>query len=491
MKAQCYNPYLPLWEYIPDGEPHVFGERIYIYGSHDRAGGIKYCMNDYVCWSADVLELSQWQYEGVIYKKDQDPRMKDGTRELWAPDVVKGKDGRFYLYYCPNGDGEEIGVAVCDKPAGRYEFYGIVQDKNGEQIGKREGDIWQFDPGIFIDDDGEIYLYSGNGPKTEKDIGKTPKKSCVMKLHDDMLTIKEEPRQLLPILGEAEGTGFEGHEFFEASSIRKINGKYYLIYSSVKSRELCYAVSDCPDRGYRYGGVISDNSGIMESEGQNRMQIMWGNNHGGIEKIQGQWYVFYHRPTNKTQFSRQGCAEPITFLEDGRIEQAEMTSQGMNGKPLAGKGTFPAAIACILHGKDEPGISEPATKNQPYVTQDRPDFSQEEVRVWYENRENTPYPYIMEIKDRTVVGYKYFHLHKLHTISVKVRHAEGELYVKMIEKEKSEEIEICRILLKASEEWTEFCTEISPEVLKEEKIGTLLFSYQGSGNLEFLEFSLY
>ena len=78
-------------------------------------------------------------------------------------------------------------------------------------------------------------------------------------------------------------------------------------------------------------------------------------------------------------------------------------------KPLAGKGTFPAAIACILHGKDEPGISGPATKNQPYVTQDRPDFSQEEVRVWYENRENTPYPYIMEIKDRTVVGYKYFH----------------------------------------------------------------------------------
>ena len=483
MKAQCYNPYLPLWEYVPDGEPHVFGNRVYIYGSHDRFDGDRFCMNDYVCWSADVKNLREWRYEGVIYKRIQDPRLKDGKRQLWAPDVVQGKDGKYYLYYCPDGDGEAIGVAICDKPAGRYEFYGFIKDSNGSLVGKREGDIWQFDPGVFIDKNGRIYLYSGNGPKKEEDIGKTPKNSCVMELADDMLTIKEEPRRLLPILGEAEGTGFEGHEFFEASSIRKIGKMYYLIYSSVKSRELCYAVSEKPDRGYKYGGVVIDNSGIMEKKGEKRIQILWGNNHGGIEKIEGNWYVFYHRPTNMTQFSRQGCAEPLTILENGKIVQAEMTSQGLNGKPLKGEGAYPASIACILHGKEEPGLSGPYSKKQPYVTQDAPDITPEEARTKY-----APQTYITEIDDGTVIGYKYFRIQKTRKISVKVRGcADGVLCVKMagIEDSEKPEKELCQMKVQPSEVWT----EISADALIEEQTGILMFIYHGSGTLEFREFS--
>ena len=107
----------------------------------------------------------------------------------------------------------------------------------------------------------------------------------------------------------------------------------------------------------------------------------------GVEQINGKWYIFYHRPTNRTQFSRQGCAEPIIFSEDGKIVQAEMTSQGLNGKPLDGKGTYPAAIACILHGKEELGISRPYTLGQPYVTQDMPDFSPEKSMQQTENKE--------------------------------------------------------------------------------------------------------
>ncbi|MBR1742139.1 MAG: hypothetical protein IJ733_09805 [Lachnospiraceae bacterium] len=55
------NPYLPLYEYIPDGEPHVFGNRLYLYGSHDRFGGEKFCMNHYVCYSADIHDLTAWK----------------------------------------------------------------------------------------------------------------------------------------------------------------------------------------------------------------------------------------------------------------------------------------------------------------------------------------------------------------------------------------------------------------------------------------------
>ena len=99
MNNQAVNPYLPSWEYIPDGEPYVFDDRVYIYGSHDKFNGDVYCMLDYVCWSASVDNLAEWRYEGVIYRKDQDPANGDLQGNLYAPDVCKGSDGRYYLYY--------------------------------------------------------------------------------------------------------------------------------------------------------------------------------------------------------------------------------------------------------------------------------------------------------------------------------------------------------------------------------------------------------
>ena len=122
---QIANPYLPGYEYVPDGEAHVFGDRVYLYGSHDRFNGKKFCMNDYVCYSAPITDLTDWRYEGVIYGRTQDPRMADGKHQLWAPDVVCGKDGRYYLYYCPDDRIKSIGVAVCDTTAGRFRFHGI------------------------------------------------------------------------------------------------------------------------------------------------------------------------------------------------------------------------------------------------------------------------------------------------------------------------------------------------------------------------------
>lgn len=123
---QIFNPYLPLYEYVPDGEPHVFGDRVYVYGSHDYAGGDAYCLGHYVTWSAPVEDLTDWRYEGVIYRRDQDPTNSEDTKQLWAPDVCQGPDGRYYLYYCFNFV-PEIGVAVSDSPAGPFEFYGHVK----------------------------------------------------------------------------------------------------------------------------------------------------------------------------------------------------------------------------------------------------------------------------------------------------------------------------------------------------------------------------
>ena len=118
MSTLAYNPYLPSWEYIPDAEPYVFGERVYIYGSHDRFNGHVYCLNDYVCWSAPVDDLGQWRFEGTIYRTTDDPENPSGEACLFAPDVTRGPDGRYYLYYVLN-DRSDIGVAVCDEPLPR------------------------------------------------------------------------------------------------------------------------------------------------------------------------------------------------------------------------------------------------------------------------------------------------------------------------------------------------------------------------------------
>jgi len=151
MKKQIFNPYLPCYEYVPDGEPHIFGDRLYIYGSHDRFNGDKFCMNDYVCWSAPLSDLSDWHYDGVIYRKAQTPGAEDGSKCMYAPDVVQGVDGRFYLYYSFDVCGI-IYVAVCDTPNGKFEYYGTVSYADGRQLGKAP-DYFQFDPAVLVDND--------------------------------------------------------------------------------------------------------------------------------------------------------------------------------------------------------------------------------------------------------------------------------------------------------------------------------------------------
>ncbi len=473
---QVFNPYLPEWEYVPDGEPHVFGDRVYLFGSHDAFDGKKFCPNDYVCWSAPVTDLSDWRYEGVIYRKTQDPHMTDGKHELWAPDVVQGKDGRYYLYYCPDDTIKSIGVAVSLRPAGPYKFYGLVKDANGGILGERPGDTIQFDPGVFIDDDGEIYLYSGNGPRTKKEIGKEPKASIVMTLQNDMCTLKTEPKKLLPLLGESEGTGFEGHEFFEASSIRKIRGRYYLIYSSLTNHELCYAVSDRPDGGFRYGGVVVSNCDLFPGT-NGKPRNCFGNNHGGLECIGGKYYIFYHRETNRSICSRQGGAEAVEILPDGSIPQVELTSCGLNGGPLKAEGSYSAGIACSLYGKYTPTYSHPMAMmgRHPYITQDGPDYDPDRGGT-------PPRQYITNGKDGLVAGFKYFDLTGAAQITVRVRgSAKGTLSIRT----DPNGAPLAQIALSPARDWTAYTTSLRPST------GThpLYLCYTGKGKLDILDFS--
>ena len=146
---QVFNPYTPINEYIPDCEPHVFGDRVYVYGSHDKEGGEFFCMLDYVTYSAPVDNLKDWRYEGVIYKASQDP-LYSKYRYMYAPDVVKGNDGRYYLYYSmadTHGASFIISVAVADNPAGPFDYLGVVKNPDGTPL----QDYVVFDPGLFND----------------------------------------------------------------------------------------------------------------------------------------------------------------------------------------------------------------------------------------------------------------------------------------------------------------------------------------------------
>ena len=156
---QAFNPYLPSYEYVPDGEPRIFDNRLYVYGSHDRFNGDNFCLNDYVCWSAPLDNLADWRCEGIIYRAVQDPKNRRGHMHMNAPDVVQGPDGRYYLYYQLHALAYTC-VAVCDTPAGHYEYYGYVE-KNGRPLGNSKADPYAFDPGVLVDTNGRIWLYVG------------------------------------------------------------------------------------------------------------------------------------------------------------------------------------------------------------------------------------------------------------------------------------------------------------------------------------------
>ncbi len=395
-QKKALNPYLPSWEYVPDGEPHVFGDRVYVYGSHDFFNGWVFCLGDYVCWSAPLSDLSDWRYEGVIYKRTDDPINEDGRMVLYAPDVCQGPDGRYYLYYFYDKR-SCISVAVSDKPEGPFVYYGKVHDDEGGLIGERYGDEPYFDPTVLVEGK-YVYLYGGfcgHGDKSRT--------GCMVTVLDarDMLTVIEEPAFVLPGSCISNGTGYEGHAFFEAPSIRKIGKKYYLIYSSERMCELCYAVSDSPDEDFEYCGCIVCNNdmGIDSYKPADMATAYGGNNHGGLVQIGEDWYIFYHRQTNGTWFSRQGCAEKITIDDDGKIAQVEMTSCGLSDSPLEGKGFIPAYIACNLFKTEgmEPLVDENSTTTIPRITQDGKDGDKE-------------LGYISCFKDGVTAGFKYLNI---------------------------------------------------------------------------------
>lgn len=384
------NPYMPLWEHVPDGEPRVFthnGEtRVYVYGSHDTARE-EYCGNDYVVWSAPADDMTDWRCDGVCFKADN---------ILYAPDVVK-KGDTYYMYIAMN-KGENIYVAESKSPTGPFE-------------NPRKTDFG-FDIGVLVDDDERCYAYWGFT------------KCYCAEINDDMATIKNGTfkANMIPHCDfrtnhwDAENIDTE-FCYFEAASIRKILGKYVFIYSKrIKSGDadkalapntncyLDYAYSDSPLGGWVHGGTISNNSGavIVRSDGTKKRAYQTCNNHGSIAEINGRYYIFYHRGTGTNGYARQAMLEPIDIrlqndkLYIGRMEydkdgnvltcsEAEMTSQGAHKDGLDSRRIISAGYTCYI---DSPDSSDRAY-----------------IKPVYDS--NNPSAPVVNINGGTIIGFKY------------------------------------------------------------------------------------
>lgn len=336
---------MPVNIHIPDGEAHMMPDgKLYIYGSFDKSDN-SYCSEEYYVISTPDME--HWTIHGVSLRGEEIPwfhnpegpgyqgndwanptpfmqkilkesnQSKDTPEQvekkskravLYAPDCAY-QNGKYYLFFCMEDESE--GVAVSDTPQG--PFQNPVQLPCGG-----------IDPAIFIDDDGQAYYYWGQ--------------FCAhgVKLKPDMMSFYPEDAAD-NLVTETE------HYFHEGSSVRKIGDTYYYVYADMergKPTALGYATGKSPLGPFTYRGIIIDNAGCDPKS--------W-NNHGSIECVNGQWYVFYHRSSRGTKYFRRLCIEPITIQADGTIREVVMTSQGP-GEPFGTGEKIKAYQACELCG---------------------------------------------------------------------------------------------------------------------------------------------
>ncbi|MDE6731225.1 MAG: hypothetical protein K2J71_10690 [Oscillospiraceae bacterium] len=347
-----------------------------------------------------------------------------------------------------------------------------------------------FDPAV-LNDNGVIRLYYGTQYPYEEEynlqehpelvqkesemFGKSPEEilntpesvmgasMCI--LGADMMTVIEPARHIIPYA--VRNTSFAEHPFFEGASMRKIGNTYYFIYSSLQNHELCYAVSDYPDRDFIYKGVIISNGdiGYQGITPENRLN-MTGTTHGSMINIQDQYYIFYHRLTHKSDYSRQACAERITIQPDGTIPQTEMTSCGLNNAPLEANGIYPAVIACNLTNGHMPhGSNAIFTEHFPHVTHDSQDR------------------FIAEIADHTLIGYKYFKFSGRETIRIRYRSTGTGMFLLY---DNPEANSLGQLPVAICDQWQDVQT-----VLQIQKgIRALYFCYAGQGEVSLLEFEL-
>ena len=294
------NP-LMYQKYTADPTAAWFNNRMYIYCSHDQTGATGYNITDVTLMSSD--DLVNWTDEGEAVKASN----TSWAGLTYAPDAVY-RNGYYYVYF-GNGGGS-IGVVRSTSPTGPFTDpvgHAIV---TGSTPGC-SGMTYVFDPAVFVDDDGQAYMYFGGGG-----VGN----ARVIKLNSDMISVN----------GSA--VTIDAPRYFEAPFINKRNGMYYFSYctdfSASPAASIDYMTSSSPMSGFTYRGTIlsnpSDNCG--------------NNSHASIVNIGDNWYLAYHtrRLSNINLGSCNGIYQRSVALDrryfnaDGTIQKVIPTTSGVN-----------------------------------------------------------------------------------------------------------------------------------------------------------------
>ncbi len=448
LSAQAQNPYLPLWEHLPDGEPRVFEDpdqpgkfRAYIIGSHDT-NYKAYCGSDIRMWSAPVEDLSQWRDEGPIFSWYVDGQWDT----MFAPDLVEVKDkvtGKKTYYLYPHSRGWQRVPMVCkgDRPNGPFTPINLTED------GRKclPGSLIDFDPSVFVENitnkkdpdyakGFRAYVFYGFQHSTgcELDQNTMYSKREGTELIDPFIPAVSADGRLLDKEGCEYKALYKGQDpkdfnFFEASSIRQVGNKYVMVFSGYSGKEyglgntnsaLRYAFDDSPLGPWRSGGVLVDSRGVVLNEdGSKLITTNAGHNtHGSLQEINGQWYVFYHRPPRCFGYARQAMVAPVKITWDKKpvakggvvkitgydpftknnewtapasdgntYTGAEVTSEGFQIFGLPPYQYYSAGIACFMTG---------GTNSN--------DWMQDNHDVWNNSMD------LAGITNGGIVGFKYF-----------------------------------------------------------------------------------
>lgn len=326
LQSMAQNPIIHD-QYAADPTARLFGDRVYLYPSHDIPApeGQRqdwFCMADYHVFSSS--DLVHWVDHGVIISQEQVPWGKPDGYSMWAPDCVY-KDGKYYFYFpdAPRqGRGFAIGVATADSPTGPF----VLEPEPIKGVGG-------IDPCVLVDLDGQAYIYwSGMGLRGAR------LKSNMKELEGEQLEMAGLPK------------GFK-----EGPFVFRRGDWYYLTFPWVRgdtsnganpTETLAYAMSHSPLGPWDFKGIIM-------AEHANRC---WTNHHSFLE-LGGQWYLFYHRNDYSPSMDKRRSPriEYVSFNADGTIREVIPTERGVGFTPATDRievdrhSALSAGAAVALH----------------------------------------------------------------------------------------------------------------------------------------------
>ncbi|MBP5248007.1 MAG: family 43 glycosylhydrolase [Fibrobacter sp.] len=294
--AMAENPIIQTY-YSPDPAPVVFGDTVCVYTGNDE-GGSFFTMHGWrVSCSTDMVN---WTDRGTLILQNSDfPNAKKNGD--WASQCIY-RNGKYYYYVTVESTlgGRAINVAVADKPEGPF--------KNATGNNHLAGPNWDYiDPTVFVDDDGQAYIYFGNPTL------------YWAKLNDDMISFNGEIHATDMNSGFAPAN--EESKYTEGPWIHKRGNKYYMIYASHGVPEkISYSTSNSPTGPWTWGGVIME-------QGNNTAFT----NHSGIIEFKGRSFFFYHNQKNVNGggYSRSTAVEEFTWNADGSIPTITSTNDGV------------------------------------------------------------------------------------------------------------------------------------------------------------------